>query len=185
MFPTPTSSSVPAAMPVLRRGKHADPSHGACFMEYTSVLAGEPFTDEPRCVDAELAAVLRHANDALPDAERTRLVPLLGRAIGLVVAPPLAAQLHREVAVRYTGALGYRPGRVENWWYRRGRNMQLLWWRTLFRHTAYQYCADKVGELVRRLELLHGCYEQALQELGLPRAHPYQPAGWELPLVRV
>src|SRR3712207_1029144 len=54
---------LPDAMPVLRRGRHKNQSRGACFMEYTALLAGEPFTDEPLCVDGELAAVLRGAND--------------------------------------------------------------------------------------------------------------------------
>ena len=30
----------PTSMPVLSRGKHSNPARGACFMEYTSVLAG-------------------------------------------------------------------------------------------------------------------------------------------------
>src|SRR5689334_25425534 len=78
---------VPDGMPVLSRGKHRNPARGACFMEYTALLAGEPFSDAPRSVDAELAAVLRHANDTLSDADRPRLLPQLGRAIGLAVRP--------------------------------------------------------------------------------------------------
>src|ERR1700712_3852244 len=79
---------VPDGLPVLSRGKHKHPGKGACFMEYTALLAGEPFGDAPGCVDRELAAVLRHANDTLSDADRPRLVPLLGRSVGLVVPRP-------------------------------------------------------------------------------------------------
>ena len=61
---------LPDAMPVLRRGRHKNQSRGACFMEYTALLAGEPFTNEPLCVDGELAAVLRGANDILSDVDR-------------------------------------------------------------------------------------------------------------------
>src|SRR5947209_16976831 len=88
MPPTPSPTSPPEGLPRLSRGRHRDPSRGACFMEYTSVLAGEPFSDAPRCVDPELAAILRSANDTLSDQERPVLVPLLGRAIGLVVERP-------------------------------------------------------------------------------------------------
>jgi hypothetical protein len=99
-------------------------------MEYTAVLAGEPFTDTPGCVDGELAAVLRHANDRLSDGDRFRLTPLLGRAIGLVVPGPVAprrrrsarredgrdlavhaavvGELRTSVSRRFTAALGHR-----------------------------------------------------------------------------
>ena len=83
---------LPDAMPVLKRGRHKNQSRGACFMEYTALLAGEPFTDEPLCVDGELAAVLRGANDILSDVDRPLLVPLLGRAIGLAVDSPPPAR---------------------------------------------------------------------------------------------
>ena len=56
---------LPDAMPVLGRGRHENQSRGACFMEYTALLAGEPFTDEPLRVDGEPAAILRGANDIL------------------------------------------------------------------------------------------------------------------------
>src|ERR1700712_1619953 len=79
---------VPDGLPVLSRGKHRNPTRGACFMEYTALLAGEPFSDAPTCVDRELAAVLRHANDKLSDDARPRLLPLLGRSVGLVVRAP-------------------------------------------------------------------------------------------------
>ena len=95
----------PTSMPVLSRGKHSNPSRGACFMEYTSILAGEAFSDAPRCVDPELASVLRSVNDNTPNAERARLVPLLGRAIGLAVErPPGRNGLHRASAVRRPSA---------------------------------------------------------------------------------
>src|SRR3954447_17057784 len=84
----PPRLAPPTSMPVLSRGKHSNPSRGACFMEYTSILAGESFSDAPRCVDPELASVLRSVNDNTPNAERARLVPLLGRAIGLAVERP-------------------------------------------------------------------------------------------------
>ncbi len=64
---------VPSAMPVLMRGKHRKPRHGACLMEYVSVLAGEAFSDAPRCTDPTLAAIARAVNDYSGDAKRQRL----------------------------------------------------------------------------------------------------------------
>src|SRR3954451_22621426 len=83
-----SETGMPSSLPVLGHGKHRDPARGACFMEYTSVLAGEAFSGAPVCVDPELAAVLRGANDLLADAQRPLLLPFLGRAIGLVVIAP-------------------------------------------------------------------------------------------------
>src|SRR3954468_11557606 len=91
---------IPDLLPVLSRGKHKNPSKGACFMEYTSLLAGERFSDSPQCVDPELASVLRDANDILGDEERPSLVPLLGRAIGLVVQWPDGLAPRRFVTLR-------------------------------------------------------------------------------------
>jgi hypothetical protein len=130
---------LPDGLPVLRRGRHKNPSRGACFMEYTALLAGEPFTDGPLCVDGELAAVLRDANDILSDADRALLVPLLGRAIGLAVESPprrtgyrrtairrrhealaphreRTARLRREVTRRLVAALGPLPWRPTKAW---------------------------------------------------------------------
>src|SRR4051794_8282906 len=94
-------AAVPDLMPVLSRGKHKDPSRGACFLEYTALLAGEPFSDEPACVDRELAAVLRRANDLLKDGDRPRLLALLGRAVGLAIAPPPAPDWRAPRARRH------------------------------------------------------------------------------------
>jgi hypothetical protein len=68
----------PTALPILSAGKHRRPRHGACLMEYTSVLAGERFTDAPRCTDPVLATVARCVNDYSSDAARQRIAPLAG-----------------------------------------------------------------------------------------------------------
>ncbi|HET6817294.1 MAG TPA: hypothetical protein VFH66_08745 [Mycobacteriales bacterium] len=47
-------------------------------MEYTSVLAGERFSDSPRCTDPVLAAVARAVNDYSSDASRQRIAPFAG-----------------------------------------------------------------------------------------------------------
>lgn len=162
-------------------------------MEYTSLLAGEPFSDAPACVDRELAAVLRHANDKLSDADRARLVPLLGRAIGLGIHPPevpdwqtLDAEvydrtvvpyaralvaLHRRVSVRFLTAIGFVPTLEEMRRCDQGREVDFLFWRLMQRPTRVRGRAAYADRLVQRLVLLHECYEQAMADLELPR-HP-------------
>ncbi|MGY1641499.1 hypothetical protein ACI782_10245 [Geodermatophilus sp. SYSU D00703] len=190
----------PTAMPVLERGKHRNPSEGACFMEYTALLAGEPFSDDPHCVDADLALVMRIANDRLADADRSRLVPLLGRAIGLCVERPvrsggrgawrlhlrrmaryrdLTAALHRRVSDRFTAALHVRPTSDTRLLYGDGEQCASLFWDLLDDPDAPDRAADPVDRLIGRLLLLHECYEQALDDLGLGRASTVRPAADE------
>jgi hypothetical protein len=78
---------VPDGLPVLSGGSHEDPTKGACFMEYVSVLAGEPWSDTPKCVEHGLAMVMQNINDTATDENRHLLVPLLGQSIGLAPAP--------------------------------------------------------------------------------------------------
>jgi hypothetical protein len=188
----------PAAMPVLSRGRHRNPARGACFMEYTALLAGEAFTDAPDSVDGELAAVLRHANDRLSDGDRFRLTPLLGRAIGLVVPGPAASrrprrparraggedahalavhdavvgELRESVSRRFTAALGHRPSPAEWRGHACGRDVDRLFWSLMLEPTAVSTSAAYVDRLVDRLVLLHECYEQEMARLGLARRPP-------------
>jgi hypothetical protein len=59
----------------LGRGRHRSPAHGACVMELASLLAGEPFSDRPRCVDPVIGAFLRAFNDRLGHVRRQELRP--------------------------------------------------------------------------------------------------------------
>ena len=190
----------PTSMPVLSRGKHSNPSRGACFMEYTSVLAGESFSDAPRCVDPELASVLRSVNDNTPNAERARLVPLLGRAIGLAVERPAGrtglrrrsperrlhrqemgvyalrtAQLRRGVTERFTAAVGCAPSEATRVW--RGWEEEVCWlfWDLMSKPTRVDGTQAHAERLVERLVLLHECYEQTMLDLGLPRLSVQEP----------
>jgi len=66
----------------LARGKH-DEGEAMCAMEAVAWLAGEPWSDAPRCASPVIAAFVRSWNDALPDADRARLLlPLLPDVIG-------------------------------------------------------------------------------------------------------
>lgn len=71
-------AKTPTALPILAAGRHRSPRHGACLMEYTSVLAGERFSDSPHCTDPVLAAVARAVNDYSSDASRQRIAPFAG-----------------------------------------------------------------------------------------------------------
>ncbi|WP_409332898.1 hypothetical protein [Trujillonella humicola] len=168
-------------------------------MEYTSLLAGEPFGDRPRCVDDELGDVLRAANDRMTDAERPLLVPLLGRAIGLAVpAPPpgprglrrgalrhrrevlaphreAVARLRRAAARRYSAAIG--PSSVTRRAFSgRAGELAEVFWDTLpepVPPTTPSACAER---LVERLRLLHEAYEGAMADTGVPRPVPPSPS---------
>jgi hypothetical protein len=66
----------------LERGKHSSPASGVCLMELASMLAGEPFSDQPRCVCPVVAALLRRVNDALDDERRQTLYRFASSAVG-------------------------------------------------------------------------------------------------------
>jgi len=95
-----TTNQVPELMPVLSRGKHRNPRKGACFMELASYLAGEPWSDHPRCTHPLLAVLARAVNDHVSDAGRPRLAPLIPRVIGLSGdAPEVDALIARHAAI--------------------------------------------------------------------------------------
>src|SRR3954462_8537565 len=54
----------------LIRGRHSSPERGACVMEVASMLAGEPFSDEPRGGGPVSAEFLRTYNDEVDNARR-------------------------------------------------------------------------------------------------------------------
>lgn len=76
-------SSVPDTFPVLGAGKHRRARDGACFMEVASVLAGERWTDRPRCTHPLLAHLARLVNDFTSDDARSQLATLIPSVIGL------------------------------------------------------------------------------------------------------
>jgi hypothetical protein len=86
---------------MLGRGKHRTPRKGACFMELASYLAGERWSDHPRCTHPLLAALARSVNDATSDDARPRLAPLIPSVIGLTSDDP---HWDVEIALRAAGA---------------------------------------------------------------------------------
>lgn len=86
---------IPDGMPSLSRGRHRSAKTGACFMEFASFLAGEPWSDSPQCTDPMLAHLARAVNDLLPDSRRHEIAPEIPRVIGLrgdhrILAPLVA-----------------------------------------------------------------------------------------------
>jgi hypothetical protein len=57
-------------------------------MEYVSILAGEPFTDRPACVDPLLVGLAWAINDISNDALRAQLADLAPRFIGTTAGGP-------------------------------------------------------------------------------------------------
>jgi hypothetical protein len=77
------AANLPDIVPVLSTGRHRNPRKGACFMEMASYLAGERWSDHPKCTHPLLASLARMVNDSVPDAERSQLVPLIPDVVGL------------------------------------------------------------------------------------------------------
>ncbi len=92
----------------LSRGRHRLPDEGTCVMELASMLAGEPFTDQPRAVCPIVATVLRTYNDVIDDTRRQDLYRYASISVGTNDRSLRRARL--EVAERF---LGLKVGRVK------------------------------------------------------------------------
>ena len=79
---------VPTLVPELSIGKHRSPKQGACFMEMASYLAGERWSDRPKCTHPLLGGLARVVNDHTTDEGRPRLIELIPSVIGLTSKDP-------------------------------------------------------------------------------------------------
>lgn len=77
------TTDAPVFVPVLSAGKHRSARRGGCFMEFASYLAGERWSDHPKCTHPALASLARLVNDCTSDVERSRLAQLIPSVIGL------------------------------------------------------------------------------------------------------
>jgi hypothetical protein len=73
----------------LLAGGHDSIDEGACLLEAVSYVAGEPWSDHPRCVSPVLAAFGRSWNDVLDDATRQRLKVYIPRLIDTAGSPEI------------------------------------------------------------------------------------------------
>ncbi|MFI7491405.1 hypothetical protein ACIBXA_23760 [Micromonospora echinaurantiaca] len=100
------------SLPPLRPGTHLTPEDGACLMELVSLIAGEPFSDHPRCTDPTLATIARVVNDALSDSSRQALVPLAGTLVGRAGDPARLAPRLVSTCLTVTQQRLPRPSRT-------------------------------------------------------------------------
>ena len=87
----------------LAPGSHSSPREGVCVVELASLMAGEKFSDHPRCVCDVIAAFLRSLNDRVGHSDRQRLRPYAGRAVGSSAARRITRQ-RRDVCLATAGA---------------------------------------------------------------------------------
>ena len=66
----------------LATGQHPGPNGVACVMEAVSYIAGEPWSDHPECASKVITGFLIRWNDAMNDADRQILKPLIPRLVG-------------------------------------------------------------------------------------------------------
>jgi hypothetical protein len=86
----------------LHDGAHDRPRDGICVVELASLLAGERFSDRPRCVCEVIAAFLRAWNDRAGYADRQRLAPYAARIIG-TRGPRETTRMRRDLCLAATG----------------------------------------------------------------------------------
>lgn len=97
------TGQAPDRLPMLDRGQHTGHARGACVMEYVSVLAGEVFSDHPRCTDPALAHLARVVNDCIDDNNvRARLALLAPDMIGTRNRDPRVVATLTLVCLRAT-----------------------------------------------------------------------------------
>lgn len=66
---------------VLLKGSHESFEAGMCAMEAAAYIAGEEYSDKPKCVSPALGAYVRRLNDVLPDDLRQRLKDYIPRLL--------------------------------------------------------------------------------------------------------
>jgi hypothetical protein len=82
-----------ARVTALARGSHAPSEKQMCAMEAVAYVAGEPWSDHPKCACPVIAAFMRSWNDTLPDDERNALLlPLVPRLVGTAGSTALEAR---------------------------------------------------------------------------------------------
>ena len=110
-MPEPVASP-PEMLPLLSRGRHRNPRKGACFMEMASVLAGERWSDHPRCTQPLLGNLARLVNDCTSDDHRHELATLIPSVVGLTSDDP---RTDARIALRAaTAALPVAPAELQN-----------------------------------------------------------------------
>ena len=71
----------------LSRGGHQAGGGEFCVMEAVAFIAGEPWTDHPKCASRVIGAFMRSWNDDLDDDQRQMLKPYVLRLVGTAGTP--------------------------------------------------------------------------------------------------
>lgn len=100
-MPVQQNNFSPGFMPILSAGRHRNPRKGGCFMEFASYLAGEKWSDHPRCTHPTLALLARLVNDCTSDRDRSELAELIPSVIGLTSDDP---RIELRIALRAAAA---------------------------------------------------------------------------------
>jgi hypothetical protein len=96
----------------LSAGRHSSPEVGACVMELASMLAGEPFTDQPESVCPVIGSFLRAYNDLVDDDRRQDLYSCAAKVVGSA-GPPAVQRARADVLAAW--ALEMRQRRRAGW----------------------------------------------------------------------
>jgi hypothetical protein len=86
----------------LQQGSHRSPNDGVCVVELASAIAGEKFSDRPRCVCPVIAALLRAWNDRVSYKDRQRLAPYASRIVDTRSSHRVTA-LRRDICLIWAG----------------------------------------------------------------------------------
>jgi hypothetical protein len=140
----------------LIRGRHSSPERGACVMEVASMLAAEPFSDEPQCVCPVIAEFLRTYNDNVDDVRRQDLFAYAS----LVVDTRDDARAERR-----------RANRCLDWWLTeaaapRPRLRKLLWSLWPVSATRDIEIAHRAARWAARSPAHHGAALRLVEELA-------------------
>lgn len=99
----------------LSAGVHKNREDGVCLLEAVAWWAGEPHSNQPVCICPTLTPLCAELNDAMPDEERSMLIPLIPRLAGSRVEESIEwerAFYLADYALRETHAL-----KLEYWGY--------------------------------------------------------------------
>jgi hypothetical protein len=65
---------------VLKSGSH-EPDGEFCVMEAVAYVAGEKWSDSPKCASPSISGFLRYWNDGMNDEDRQMLKPLIPKLV--------------------------------------------------------------------------------------------------------
>lgn len=172
---------VPDGMPTLALGGHREGEGEACVMEYVSIIAGEKFSDSPKCTWRPLKSVAIEVNDTLRDEERHLLIPFITR---LINTPPPATRDEQDALWRKMSAV--RDGLDHQWDAFVAERVQKAYAQGVDYpdetglYSAREYAAHRIARLDAVLECYEyhmGTHDTVLDETVLRQAHAQVLAG--------